>query len=45
MKKKLEEIEPKKNVPKTQIEKFKRLEQINPNLRVLAKTFDLVIKL
>lgn len=43
--KKIEDIDPKKNVPKTQAEKFTKLERINPALRILAEKFDLVIKL
>lgn len=42
---KLSEIDPKKNVPKSQKDKFRKLEQINPELRNFCKEFDLVIKL
>jgi len=45
VKTKIEDLKPKKDVPKTQIEKFKHLERINPNIRLLAEKFDLVIKL
>jgi len=45
MSKILKKFDKKKEVPKTQIEKFKQMELQNPNIRLLAETFDLVIKI
>jgi hypothetical protein len=36
---------PEEKKPRTQTEKFERLAKINPNLKILAEKFDLVIKL
>lgn len=40
----LKQFDKKKEVPKNQTEKFKQMELVNKNIRLLAETFDLVIK-